>query len=31
MPVFAMYDLYDAAGGPCRFLRLDATVEVNVK
>jgi hypothetical protein len=31
VPVFALYHLCDDAGGTCRFVRLDATVEVNVK
>lgn len=31
VPVFAVYHLCDDAGGTCRFVRLDATVEVTVK
>ena len=31
VPVFALYHVCNDAGGQCRFLRLDATVEVKVK
>ena len=31
VPVFALYHVCDDEGGQCRFLRLDATVEVKVK
>lgn len=31
VPVYALYHVCDDVGGQCRFLRLDATVEVNVK
>jgi hypothetical protein len=31
VPVFALYHLCDDDGGQCRFLRLDATVELRVK
>ena len=31
VPVYALYHLCDDAGGTCRFVRLDATVEVRVK
>ncbi len=31
VPVFALYHVCDDASGQCRFLRLDATVEVKVK
>jgi hypothetical protein len=31
VPVFALYHLCDDAGGQCRFVRLDATVDVTVK
>lgn len=31
VPVYAVYHLCDDAGGTCRFVRLDATVEVKVK
>jgi hypothetical protein len=31
VPVYALYHLCDDAGGTCRFVRLDLTVEVPVK
>jgi hypothetical protein len=31
LPVFALYHLCDDAGGTCRFVRLDATVEIPVR
>jgi hypothetical protein len=31
IPMYALYHLCDDVGGECRFLRLDATVDVNVR
>lgn len=31
VPVYALYHLCDSVGGQCRFVRLDATAELNVK